>query len=237
MTELHALRSEDSKSEFEKVSPGFRKEKLLWARDKSWEAFHKIKSQLKEGMTEREAFELCMNTLKEMGVSKHWHKPYVRFGPGTTMTFYDDLQNEHALKKGDPVYMDLGPAWLDEESGLIYEGDVGDSFVFEGINKEAEKCAQTARDIFKSVEESWKSGELTGAELFEFMKNKVHTAGYVLTERVQGHRISDFPHHRFTKEKLGQIDFYPEPLLWVLEVHLRHPELPIGAFYEEILGL
>ena len=31
------------------------------------------------------------------------------------------------------------------------------------------------------------------------------------------------------------VDFTPSPLLWVLEIHIRHPTAGYGAFYEDML--
>jgi hypothetical protein len=84
---------------------------------------------VQEGMTEREAMKMAFEVFKENGVTKHWHKPYVRFGPGTALSFNDPLQSDYRLQKDDPFYIDLGPAWRDEETGIEYEGDVG-NFLF-----------------------------------------------------------------------------------------------------------
>lgn len=236
MSDLHQLRVEASSADLvEGVAPDFREEKLLWARDKSWQVFSEIKAELSEGMTEKEAFDLSRRIFSDHGVTKHWHKPYVRFGPGTVLTFREPLQESYRLQPNDPVYIDLGPAWLDDETECHYEGDVGDTFVF-GENEGAELCAKVARDVFHEVQSEWKSQKLSGVQIYEQMKSKVETAGYVMTENVQGHRISDFPHYKYSKEQLGRMSFSPKKHLWVLEVHIRDPQAEIGAFFEDILG-
>lgn len=68
------------------------------------------------------------------------------------------------------------------------------------------------------------------------MKEAAIKAGYAMIEKVDGHRISDFPHQKYSRERLAKLQFEPAPLLWVLEIHIRHPELEIGAFYEDLLG-
>ena len=239
MNETHYLNieSRDSKLALERVGPSFLKERLLWARQKSWDLLDEIKSQLRMGMTEKEAFHLAMNISEKNGISKQWHKPVIRFGPGTILTFADPLNEHYRLQPGDPIYIDLGPVWHDEEHRLDYEGDVADSFVFDGKNEEAEKCIVVAREVFRTTEIEWLKTKISGEKLYEFIKSNVESRGYQLIEEVEGHRISDFPHHKYSKEKLAKVKFKPEPLLWVLEIQIRHSQLEIGAFFEDLLGL
>ncbi|MBN8553931.1 MAG: M24 family metallopeptidase [Deltaproteobacteria bacterium] len=239
MNETHSLRIESSaaKPMHEKVAATFLREKLLWARERSWNLLDEIRAQLKEGMTERQAFQLAMNLCATSGISKQWHKPVIRFGPGTILTFADELNDQYKLKRGDPIYIDLGPVWADQEYGLEYEGDVADSFIFDGQNIEAKKCIAAAREIFRATEEEWMKTKISGIELYNFIKKNVEKRGYKLVEEVEGHRISDFPHHKYSKERLAKINFEPEPLLWVLEIQIKHPSLEIGAFFEDLLGL
>lgn len=237
MSELHSLRIESPhRPIIEGVGSEFHASKLLWARDQSWQAYHAIKQELKIGMNEKDAFSLCMRILESLGVSKHWHKPFVRFGAGTVLTFHDPLREDYALEENSSVYIDLGPVWTDEESGIEYEGDVGDTFVW-GQNVEGEKCANAAREIFKSLERIWSVDKCSGVELYRMAKADAESRGYILIENVDGHRVADFPHQKYSRERLAKLEFDPAPLLWVLEIHLRHPNLPIGAFFEDVLGL
>jgi hypothetical protein len=34
---------------------------------------------------------------------------------------------------------------------------------------------------------------------------------------------------------MNTVDFTPSPLLWVLEIHIRDPQMKFGAFYEDML--
>ena len=49
-----------------------------------------------------------------------------------------------------------------------------------------------------------------------------------------GHLIGSFPHLGW-KEGLNNYPYLPEPGIWILEIQIRHPELPYGAFYEDVL--
>ncbi len=235
MNDLHSVGlAESSRAKLESVDPNFVVEGLLKAREKTWAVFNEIKPQLKAGMTEEEARKIAVATFEKQGVTKHWHRPYVRFGPGTVLTFHDSLQSTYRLQDGDPIYLDLGPIWSDEALGLDYEGDVGDTFVL-GSNPEAERCAQTARLLFTEGQKQWKEKKLNGVELYQWMKERATQEGYQLLDNVDGHRVSDNPHTKYSKERLSEIAFVPSMTLWVLELQIIHPTLPIGAFFEDLL--
>ena len=239
MSDLHFLSVTGNAAEA--VDPRFLKEGLLEARRKSWEILKSIQGLLEEGMTEDQARRLCLDVFRGAGVKKHWHKPYVRFASGTLLTFNDPIQPDYQLKPGDPVYIDLGPVWSYAaklgEAELEYEGDVGDSFVFSGTHPEAERCAAMARQLFGEASANWRTHKWTGAEIYDFLRDRATEEGYVFVEVVQGHRLSDFPHHKYSKERFARTQFQASELLWVLEVQLKHPTLGFGAFYEDILGV
>lgn len=223
-----------SKEIIESVGPQFIKEGLLQARAKTIDALEKIRSLFKEGMTELEARKIALGVFSDLGVKKHWHQPYIRFGKGTTLTFNQPLQSEYVLQADDPYYLDLGPVWKDKELGLEYEGDYGDSFEF-GNHPEGRKCAQTAREIFTEAKSKWQAQRLTGEEIYRFMKNRATEEGYLLLEEVEGHRLSDFPHQKYSRMHLGELTFTPSESLWVLELQLNDRSGRFGAFYEDLI--
>lgn len=232
MSDLHNIGV--SGEGLEKVSSEFVEKGLLKAREKTWAAFEKIRTLLKAGMSELEGRELAIQVLGELGAKKHWHKPYVRFGPGTALTFHDPIQKEYRLKTSDPVYMDLGPVWSEPEFQLEYEGDVGDSFVF-GTNPEVERCIEVAHSLWKQAQSNWRQNRLSGGELYGFLKSRAEKQGYVLVEKVTGHRLSDYPHVKYSKERLDRVSFTPAPNLWILEFQLNDPSGRFGVFYEDLL--
>jgi CDP-4-dehydro-6-deoxyglucose reductase len=241
MSDLHAIGPDETeRARLEAVAPGFVARGLQRARERSWKALAELRGLLREGMTEDEARRAGMKYFADLGVTKHWHKVYLRFGPGTQLTFNEPLQADYRLKAGDPYYIDLGPVWpasKDEELGLEYEGDVGDSFVFgpEGSNPEAEKCALEARKIFEECRAVAAAEKLTGEGIYAWLRARADRAGYDLIDTAGGHRVSDFPHHKYSKQSLAKTPFNPSASLWVLEVMLRHRTLPLGAFFEDLL--
>jgi CDP-4-dehydro-6-deoxyglucose reductase len=234
--ELHALGvTEEFRDRIEKVDPRFVREGILRARERSWAALREIQGKLVEGLSELEARKLALAVFAERGVKKHWHQPNIRFGPGTALTFHDPLQPEYRLRRDDAVAMDLGPVWADLETEIEYEGDVGDSFVF-GENAAAERCANTVRSLFEEGKKKWVAEpSISGKALYEFLGVRSEEEGYRLLPNVVGHRASDFPHQRYCKDKLPQMEFHPSGFLWVLELQIVHPTLPLGAFYEDLL--
>lgn len=235
MSDFHQLKvTLADQSKIESVSPEFIKQGLIRARDKTVQVLHEIKNELKIGMTEDDARHLCLDTFKKHGVTKHWHRPYVRFGSGTVLTFNHPVQAGVTLQANDPYYLDLGPVWPDPELGLEYEGDYGDTFIL-GDNPEAEKCANTARELFTFIQNKWREQKLSGEAIYALLQSETKARGYELDPDVEGHRMSDFPHQRYSKEHLARVPFIPSDALWVLEVKINHPSHAFGAFFEDIL--
>jgi hypothetical protein len=172
-------------------------------------------------MTEFEARAMARAELRAMGSPRDWHKPYIRFAPGTALTFHDPTQREYRLAPGDAVYIDLGPVWPSGDGALEYEGDVGATFAF-GENPEVEACVATARRLFEETAEAWRLGALSGEALYGFLAEQVAETEYQLDPRVEGHRVADYPHSRYTTAPLKRLPFAPTPWLWVLEVHIAY---------------
>lgn len=235
MTEFHSVGvSGDSQRLAETVGSEFVTRGLLDAREKTWKALAEIRDSVKEGITEREGHHRALEVFRRLGTEKHWHKPYLRFGPGTALTFRDPLQPEYRLKEGDPFYIDIGPVWLDPDSGIEYEGDVGDTFVL-GSSAEAEAMILDARKLFREATEFWRNQTVSGKQLYTFLENQASELGYSLKSEVDGHRLSDYPHNKYTKERLARTVFCPTPCLWVLELQITRPGGSMGAFYEDLL--
>ncbi len=218
----------------EAVHPNFIKAGLVNAQNVTKKGFNLIRQNLKLEMTEDEARKLALQIFQDLGISRHWHRPYVRFGKGTTLSFNDPATPENRLKLNDPCYLDLGPVVHHAETGLDYEGDYGDTFVF-GVNPEAEKCAQASRALFREAQTRWNQNPTSGQEIYAFLKQRSLEFGYDLREDVRGHRVGDFPHHRFSKLNLSMTPFIPKDSIWILEVQILDREKRFGAFFEDSL--
>ena len=212
---------------WERVGPKYSLDGMLAAREQSIRALAQIVGKLRISMTTGEAVAMANDHLRRMGSSHTWHPTYIRFGDDTVRTPRQGVEQGRKLRDTDIAVVDLGPVW----DG--YEGDFGDTIVF-GENSLYRACAQAARDVFTAAKEAWQTG-LTGRELYDFAETAAARGGWQLERNLAGHRISDFPHALFGPAKLAEMEIVPSDTVWVLEIQLRHPIEPVGAFYEDIL--
>ena len=212
----------------EQTKAGFSIEKMLETRAKAQQAVSRIAAQVQVGMLEEDANKMVIETLREMGATKAFHKPYIRFGSNTTKTFGADSDPGIRLGEDDIFFIDVGPVW--EE----YEGDAGDTFVT-GSNAELKRCALDAKRIFNDVANKWKTEKATGAELYHHAEQMAKDLGWVLNLDLGGHRLGDYSSAEHYEGPLSEISFHPSPNLWMVEIHIRHPEQQFGAFYEDLL--
>lgn len=212
----------------EAVGSAFSEEKMLFVRDRTRTAIHEIAAKVTPGMLEENAVAMAKDLLASKGMLRGWHDVYVRFGTNTTKTFGAESDPGIVLGEDDIFFIDIGPVW--EE----WEGDGGDTFLT-GSDPEMDKCAQDARILFQIVRKKWSTEGVSGRALYEFAIAEAAAMGWELNMDLSGHRISDFPHEAIYPGPLAEIDFHPKPLLWVLEIHIRHPSRPFGAFFEDML--
>ncbi|NCE88385.1 M24 family metallopeptidase [Pseudomonas sp. Q1] len=212
---------------WEKVGPRYSLDGMLAAREKSVRALAAIASQLKVGMTTGAALEMAAQQLQAMGASHTWHPTYIRFGDDTVRPSREGIDPLRTLRPSDIVVVDLGPVW----DG--YEGDYGDTFVFGEAPLHLE-CRKVLHEVFDETREAWLRG-MTGCELYDFAERRAVDKGWRLSRNLAGHRIADFPHALFGNKELADLAITPSEMVWVLEIQLCHPVLPIGGFFEDIL--
>lgn len=212
----------------EQTKDGFAIENLFEIRDRTLEAVNQIAAQVQVGMLEEDANQMAIATLQAMGTRQGWHKPFVRFGSNTVKTFGADSDPGITLGADDIYFIDIGPVW----DG--YEGDAGNTFVT-GNNADLQRCASDVKQIFTVVADKWKTEQYTGEALYQFAEQMTKDLGWELNLDLSGHRLGDFPHEAYYKGSLAEVPFHPSPKLWVLEIQIRHPEQPYGAFFEDIL--
>ncbi len=212
----------------EKIKEDFSEELFFQIRDKSFEAVRRIAERIEIGMLEEEANQMAIATLQEMGTRQGWHKPYIRFGSNTIKTFGAESDPGIRLGEDDIYFIDIGPVWAK------YEGDAGETFIT-GNNPEMKRCSQDVKRIFKKVSDKWKLEKCSGELLYQFAEQTARQMGWVLNLDLSGHRLGDFPHDVHYDGSLAAIPFCPSPKLWVLEIQIRHPEKPFGAFFEDLL--
>jgi Xaa-Pro aminopeptidase len=201
---------------------------LLAQRVRTHEAITAIAAAIRPGMLEEEAVALANGILAERNMRRGWHKVNLRFGINTTLHFHSASRPGVVLGDNDIFFIDIGPVFEH------WEGDGGDTFVV-GQNAERVRCARDARAVFHATRRRWLADGLNGQALYQFAAAEAARLGWVLNLDMNGHRISDFPHAAIFKGSLAQVDFTPSAGLWVLEIQIRHPSEPFGAFFEDIL--
>jgi len=135
------------------------------------------------------------------------------------------------LQEEDIAYIDIGP--IIDINGFKIEGDVGQTCVF-GNNPLFHELKAASESIFKQARQYWETHHPTGVALYQYIEQLVHQVGFKLNLEPAGHLIGSFPHSGWR----DGLNHYPFPVnagLWILEIQLRHPTEPYGAFYEAVL--
>ena len=217
-----------SKTDLEKTGPAFTREQMLSMRDKTRAMIHAIAARVTPGMLEEDAVAMAKDMLAAQGMLRGWHDVYVRFGTNTTKTFGADSDPGIVLGADDIFFLDIGPVFEK------WEGDGGDTFLT-GSDPEMAKAAADARTLFHITRKKWQDDGWTGIKLYDFATAEAEKLGWELNLDLSGHRISDFPHAAIYEGPMNTLDFCPSPLIWVLEIHIRHPTRKFGAFFEDML--
>jgi Xaa-Pro aminopeptidase len=202
-------------------------ERMLAARERSWAALRDIAAHIVPGMSEPEAALVAGERLAAAGMQRIWHPSIIRFGANTLKTFRQKSAPDTVLASNDIFFVDLGPVFEG------HEGDVGDTFVV-GDDATMHACADASRELFRRGEARWRDG-VTGVALYDYVSAEAEAMGWRLNHATKGHRVGDYPHAVHKAGNLGDFDAAPVPGLWILEIQIAHPTLPIGAFYEDLL--
>jgi Xaa-Pro aminopeptidase len=201
---------------------------LRAAQELGWQALRRTAARIRPGMTEHEA-RLCGETvLAEMGMERAWHPLVVRFGANTLKVFSDRSPGNPVLGDHDIFFIDMGPVF----GG--HEADVGATFTT-GADPQMMACARDVQLLFEQVKSIWQGGAVVGPALYEAAQTAASNMGWELNLDIKGHRVSDYPHAIHPGGKLADFDAVPSPGLWILEIQIRHPTEPFGAFYEDLL--
>jgi hypothetical protein len=163
-----------------------------------------------------------------MGMRRGWHHIIVRCGPNTTKDFMERSEPGVVLGENDIFFVDIGPIYENTE------GDAGDTFVF-GSDPDHLRAKKEVRLIWDDVRAKWFADGVTGKELYDYAIEVAGGFGWKLNMDLSGHRLSEFPHSAHYDGPLAEVEFRPNPNLWVLEIAIAHPERKFGAFYEDLL--
>lgn len=218
----------DQSKTIQDVGCSFDIDKYLNARKLTIEAVKEVSALVCVGMTEDDGQKLIDEALARKGVEKKWHPTKFRIGKNTVKSFREKSDEGVTLKEDDLFFIDIGPVF----DG--HEGDYGETFVTSN-NPEYLKIKKASEDVFHTTANKCRDEGLTGVELYEFAQSYARDLGYELNLKMSGHRLADFPHAVYFRGSLGSSDIKPKKNLWILEIHIRHPENEYGAFFEDLI--
>lgn len=214
----------------ESVGANFSTDLLQNARNKTLEVIETAAKQIKPGMTETEARKLVQEIQASSGAPKSWHPPQIRFGENTLMPFGQRGVENPTLAENDIFFLDIGPIFEG------HEGDVGRAYTV-GSDAEMKRCCVDVEAIWHEVRKQWEASNTSGKELYDFARECAKKRGWQLSlHEANGHRISDFPHAAKIRGSIEGFEQKPAANRWILEIQIRHPEKPFGAFYEDLLN-
>ena len=215
-------------SDLEGTGQKFSLDQLMDVRSRTRRAVGMIADQVEVGMVEEDAKAMARDILSGLGMRRGWHHIIVRFGANTTKNFMERSQPGVVLGSDDLFFVDIGPIYED------CEGDAGDTFVV-GSNPDHHRAKEEVKLIWDMVRDKWFAEGLTGHELYDFAIETTKGFGWRLNLDLSGHRLSDYPHSAHYDGSLADVEFRPNPNLWVLEIAIVHPDRHFGAFYEDLL--
>ena len=214
----------------ETVGEAFQIDLLRTARDKSVEVIQRVAAHVRPGMTEADVKEALQEVQAELGSTSTWHPPQIRFGENTLMPFGQKGRDGLRLQEDDIFFLDIGPIF----SG--HEADVGRTFVV-GDDPDMRRCSVDVEAIWLEVRNHWRQAKVSGTALYEFAATCAKSRGWQLAlDQANGHRIADFPHAVRSRGSIEAFPDCPAADRWILEIQIRHPTRPIGAFYEDLLN-
>lgn len=188
---------------------------------------NEIIAEIKPGKRESEIKQFALDLFAARGIERTWHPPYVRFGDHTLLTFQERAADDYILQETDIAFVDIGIV----HGGI--EGDAGRTVTF-GANAEYAKLADASKYIFDAATAFWQNENPSGIALYEFIYAQAAKHSLVWNLDPAGHLIGAFP-HRGWKRGINHFPKEVESGKWILEIQLRHPELPVGAFFEDLL--
>ena len=177
---------------------------------------------------------------ERFGLRRHWHKRIVRSGPNAMLTYYAEPPDRR-ITDDDIIYLDFGPVF---ES---WEADFGRTFVL-GSDPDKHRLVADITAAFQAGKAHFqRSPDLTTGQLYDFVVDLAHKAGWEFGAATAGHLIGHFPHERAPADPkrfsirpgnpqlLREPDEKGAPRHWILEIHFIDRAKGIGGFCEELL--
>jgi len=208
---------------------------------------NEVVRQVRPGMTESQAQGVANRVfLAHPEVEAIWHKPIFRFGPNTQMPPTQQIKQEHVLQPNDIFSVEIAPVFTVEDKGRkMLESSAGETFLMRNgkvvsleaagpVNDPQKRVMQASRAVFNEALDYWRKENPTGLELMEFVKRRAQDRGYLSAMEPSGHITGLFPHEGWP-HGLNTYPYTPNEAIWMLEVQLRDPMGPYGAYHKGLL--
>lgn len=210
------------------VGAHFNIELMQKAQQRALAVMQQVASTFQPGLRESEATLMVRHALDQAGASAHWHPAIVRFGKNTTKIYSEASEPDLVLQPNDVFFIDIGPVFEQ------HEADVGATYAV-GQDPLHQQLMTAVEEVFEVVADAWRTTGASGPTLYQIAESTAAALGYQLNHQIKGHRVGDFPHKLYASGQLGAELDDLRPGIWVLEIQLRHPQLAIGAFKEQVL--
>jgi methionine aminopeptidase len=202
-------------------------EKSIAAGKLAHQVLDEILAFIRPGIKESEVKNYAFSRYEFHALQRPWHMPYIRFGQHTLLTYRDKPKEDRTLGENDIAFADIGIVKDD------IEGDAGRTVVF-GANEIFNKLADASQTIFAKAAAYWRQQDPQGTHLYTAIEQMTQQVGLAFNLDTAGHLIGTFPHKGW-KQGLNHFPDKAKKGAWVLEIQIRHPELPYGAFFEDLL--
>jgi Xaa-Pro aminopeptidase len=212
----------------ERVGEGHDHAAMLEGRRRAIAVVQALAQRVIPGMAEDEGLDLVLRTLREHGFEADWAAPELRFGINTAKRYGEPSEAGVVLRHEDIWFVDIGPLWR------AHECDFAQSYAV-GEDPERHRLVRDLHEVFDSTVQYWRESSATGVDLYRHAAVEARARGWQLDLGTGGHRIGRHPHALLHDGALSESAFTPSPGLWMLEIHLRHPDRPYGAFFEDLL--
>jgi Xaa-Pro dipeptidase len=198
---------------------------------------------IRPGVLESElSSEILALAREKFGVRRHWHKPVVRCGSNTVLTYHADPPDLRTADD-DVVFLDFGP--LFEK----WEADFGRTYAI-GKDPLKHKLVADIESAFTRGKQRYLDDpDITAGGLYDFVCGLATQAGWEFAAPTAGHLVGHFPHETAPGEpkrfsirhgnpiSLREPDETGARRHWILEIHFTDQARTFGGFCEELLTI
>jgi Xaa-Pro dipeptidase len=218
---------------------------LVGAERKATELFAEVvdRGLVVPGKSERELSDEIRGLANSLyDVRRFWHKRIVRAGVNTIEP-YRANPPDLTIQADDIVFFDFGPLF-DQ-----WEADVGRTYVLGDDPRKHRLVEDLSRLWHLGHAHFTGSPEISGEELFGWVRDQVTEAGWGHATTHAGHLVGEFPHEKIngddidcyitagSDQPMRRLDAAGHPCHWILEIHLVEPGGRFGGFFEQLLDL